>query len=370
MNKKVISILTLLCVGLLTGCVQNEDIATTSSIDIVVSDYFPLMGLERTYIQYGTTGENLIAKDVTKLETDSSGKESIYIHGTGGLVGETITEYEVNNDSIRVVYRINAFLNKEVDELELTNKKSWDVGISDDSVRYWTDKNLEISVPAGTFQNCIEITKVNKTKEDTSKTISYYAPSVGLIKTVFETDDEKHIFEELQSYLNAAEQIKEESEIKEQEKVSDDSSTVSPTPNFHSGNLPSGIDLISSLNINDYSGRVNEYAMNQVDYYLLHRPTFEEINNDIIYYFTDDITISCNKDGNIKEVVMKQDSSLTEEKLLYIQWLILGLDPDLTIEDANEIIFPKEDDQLFQVGEFNVGIMANSNSFIFKAVPY
>lgn len=360
MNKKVVLIVIFLLSGLLSSCVQNENKTNDPTNDLIISNYFPPVGLERTYIQYGTTGKNILEKDVIKFEIDSSGKESIYIHGKDGVGGETIKEYEVNDDSIRVVYIINAFLNTEVDELELTNKKKWDVGDSDNSVNYLTADNLEINVPAGTFQNCIEITQVIKTKKDTSKIINYYAPTVGLIKTVYEMDDGKYTYKELQGYSN---------EI-EQKTILDESLEATLPENFQAGNLPLDTNLISSLNINDYADTVNQYAFNQVDHYLLHRPTSEEINNDVIFYFVDDINIQCDTNGNIKEVIMQQDSPLTEEKLFYVQWLILGLDPDITIDEVNEIIFPNEADQFYQVGEFSVGIVADSNGFTFKAIPH
>ncbi|WP_214758769.1 hypothetical protein [Exiguobacterium sp. s123] len=370
MNRKLILIINVLFLGLLIGCVQNgEPTINNSSTNIAVSSYFPPVGLERTYIQYGTTGENILSNDTVKSEVDSSGKESLYIHEKGGLAVERVTEYKVNDHSIRVVYRINAFMNKEVDELELTNRKSWNVGDSDNSIRYLTNENLKITVPAGTFQDCIEITQVTGTEGNGNTSIYYYAPTVGLVKTVWKLDGEKFTAMELQSFSKDTEQ---DSEGKSQEEGSVIGGGIeeSPSPKFQSGSLLHDTNLISTLNINDYMNRVNQYSIEQVEYYLLHRPTFEETNNGTTLYFSDDITIRCDTSGNIMEVMMQQDTSLTEETFLYIQWLILGLDSKMSIEEANEIIFPKESNQVFKVGEFNVGIMADSNGFTFKAIPY
>lgn len=370
MKRKLILIVNVLFLGLLIGWVQSEKpTINNSSTNIAVSNYFPPVGLERTYIQYGTTGENLFSNDTVKSEVNSSGKESLYIHETGGLAVERVTEYEINDHSIRVVYRINALMNKEVDELELTNRKSWNVGDSDNSIRYLTNENLEIAVPAGTFQDCIEITQVTETGKNSNTSIYYYAPTVGLVKTVWEIEGEKFTALELQSFSNGIDQ-ENEGKSQEQASVTQESTEESPSPKFQSGSLPPDTNLTSTFNVNDYMNTVNQYSFEQVEYYLLHRPTFEETSNGTILYFTDDITIHCDTNGNIKEVIMQQDSPLTEEKLFYIQWLILGLDSEMTIEEANEIIFPKETNQFFKVGEFNVGILADSNSFIFKAIPH
>lgn len=365
---KIMLIITFLFSVFLIGCVQNENTAKPPT-NMMASNYFPPVGLKKTFIQYGDNDEKLILNDSVKSEVDSSGKESLYIHEKGGLAGERVTEYEVNDNSIRVVYRINALINKEVNELELTNKKSWKVGDLDNSIRYLTNENLEVSVPAGTFQDCIEITQVTKTKDANSTSIYYYAPTVGLIKTVLENGDEKFTFMEMQSFSNDTEK-ENEGKVQEQATGMKKSSEESPSPKFHSGSLPPDTNLISTMNINDYTNIVNQYSFEQVEYNLLQRPTFEETNNDtILKFINENITIRCDKNGNIKEIIM-QDSKLTEEKLFYIQWLIMGLDSGMTTEGANEIIFSKEDNQYFKVGEFNVGIKADSNGFTFKAVPY
>lgn len=103
--------------------------------------------------------------------------------------------------------------------------------------------------------------------------------------------------------------------------------------------------------------------------YLLHRPTYEEVNNEYVYSFIDDIVIRTDTEGNIKEVSMMKSES-TEETLLSVQWLIRGLEPVITLEEVNEIIFPNNASQYYQVGDFNVGINKAANGFSFKAVPY
>ncbi|TCI77718.1 hypothetical protein EVJ20_07080 [Exiguobacterium sp. SH0S1] len=368
MNKKLALIFNLLFFpALLMGCFQNEDIVrNNSSVDIIVSNYFPEVGLERTYIEYGKSGETLISNDTVKLEIDSSGDEVLYIHAKDGIAGERIVEYEVSKNSIKKVYIINAIFNKKIDELELTNQRSWSTGDSDNALRYLTDDKLEVTVPAGIFQECIEVTEVFKSKEYIYTSIYYYAPKIGLIKTVFEVDDERFTYTELQSFSNGTEQTK-EFESNTQEKSS--GIEEAPSPQLKSGDLPPDTNLTSSLNINDYVNLVNQHSIKQVNYNLLHRPTFEETENEVILYFTEDIKIRHDINGNIKEVFMKQDSMLDEEKLFYIQWLILGLDPQMTLDEVNEIIFPKEPNDFFEVGEFYIGIKTDSNGFTFKATP-
>ncbi|WP_102273719.1 hypothetical protein [Cytobacillus massiliigabonensis] len=200
MGKFKVFIFFISILSLLTSCSSTETVSSKEADKLVISDYFPQVGLERSYIQYGTTGENTTVNDIVVSETDASGKEMIYIKEAGSLAGEKITQYEVNNDSIRVVYLMNALKNEEADVIELTAQPEWKTGDGDDSVSYLTETGLDIEVPAGMFNHCIEVTNIAKSKSGEHKVVKYYAPKAGLIKTVFYLEDEgEFVFSELQT---------------------------------------------------------------------------------------------------------------------------------------------------------------------------
>ncbi|QTD40961.1 hypothetical protein [Sporosarcina sp. Te-1] len=206
---------------LLTGCSDNMktvDADVAKKID--VSDYFPPIGLTRTYVQYGTEGENMKATDTVKMEVGSEGNEMVYIHETGGLIADSIREYKVEKDAVHVIYIINALKNEETDMLELASKESWETNDADKSVSYMTGSGLSVEVPAGSFQNVIEVTNIVPDDKREQKTVKYYAPEVGLIKTVFHfKDGEEYVFSELESFKMTEEKHAEQKEDAKSEEV-------------------------------------------------------------------------------------------------------------------------------------------------------
>ena len=196
MRYKFIAVLLLVTVFIIGCSSQNSN--GTEEGDIDVSDYFPLIGLERTYIEYGTTGYEGIYNDIVKQEYDNDGNEVIYIHGNGGLVGESVLEYSVTEKEIRLVYRINALLNKEVNELELSSNKEWFTGDDDNSKKIITGRDLTVKTKAGTFNDVLEVTEIIDSSE--SKIVKYYAPKIGIIKTVYRlSSEDEHVYSELES---------------------------------------------------------------------------------------------------------------------------------------------------------------------------
>lgn len=164
-----------------------------------VSHYFPPIGLQRTYIEYGTTGNNMYRNEEVKYEVDPDGSEVIYVKALGGMIIERYDQFEITQHEIRRVFMINALVNKEVNILELTNRKEWETGDGDNSKSYITDVDLTIEVPAGIFTECIEVTNIMEWDSEVRKTITYYAPKVGVIKTVFVNGEEELVYEELHS---------------------------------------------------------------------------------------------------------------------------------------------------------------------------
>ncbi|GKV57616.1 hypothetical protein NCCP2222_35630 [Sporosarcina sp. NCCP-2222] len=201
-------VLTGILALLLTGCAEDmETVEPDVAKKIDVSNYFPSIGMARTYVQYGTDGENMQASDIVKMEHDSEGKEMVYIHGKGGLIAETIQEYKVDKKAVSVIYIINSLKNEETNILELASKEKWETNDADNSVSYLTGSGLTEEVPAGSFDNVIEVTTVIPDDKREQKTVKYYAPEVGLIKTVFHfKDGEKYVFSELESYEMTDEQ--------------------------------------------------------------------------------------------------------------------------------------------------------------------
>ncbi|WHP40398.1 hypothetical protein QIX46_17810 [Lysinibacillus boronitolerans] len=215
----------LLVIVFIVGC-SSQDSDVTEEINIDVSDYFPLIGLERTYIEYGNTGQEEIYNDIVIQEYDKEGNEVIYIHGYGGLIGESVLEYSVTEKEIRLIYRINSLLNKEVNELELSSNKEWFTGDGDDSKSIITGRDLTVKTKAGTFNDVLEVTKIKDSSEP--KIVKYYAPKVGVIKTVYLlSSEDEHVYSELESTnldillgsvdKNKIETNDEKEEIKQQE---------------------------------------------------------------------------------------------------------------------------------------------------------
>ena len=121
--------------------------------ELDVSLYFPPVGLQRSYIHYGTTGENYYSNDEVKSELDSEGNEMIFIHTTDDLIIEKFDQYQISNEEIRLVYILNALKNQEVNELVIANESEWKTGDGDDSTSYLTKTGLTVEVQAGAFEN-------------------------------------------------------------------------------------------------------------------------------------------------------------------------------------------------------------------------
>lgn len=186
---------------LLSGCSSDPKAIDSKDAEAIdVSNYFPPVGTERTYAQYDPDGKTLEVADVVNISENSDGPDTVYIHEKGGLAYESIKEYDVSSEEIKQIYIANALKNEETDVLELANKTKWDKNDGDDSVSYMTQAGVEITVTAGTFKDVIEVTTVITDDVKDRSTIHYYAPGIGLIKTVFVYEDgEEYTFSELTS---------------------------------------------------------------------------------------------------------------------------------------------------------------------------
>ncbi|MBB4823385.1 hypothetical protein HNO89_000605 [Sporosarcina luteola] len=218
---------------LLTGCSENmKTVDSEVAKKIDVSNYFPTIGMTRTYVQHDTEGKDLQETDIVKMEPDSEGNEIIYIQAKGGLVADSIKEYKVDKDAVRLIYIINTLKNEETDILELAPKVTWETNDADKSVSYMTDSGLAVEVPAGSFQNVIEVTTIIPDDKHEQKTVKYFAPEVGLIKTVFHfKDGEEYVFSELESFeMTDEKQVEQKEDPESEESTKKDSGEESKEP--------------------------------------------------------------------------------------------------------------------------------------------
>ena len=199
-NVKLFMLIGLLAV-LLSGCTSGPKAIDSKDAEAIdVSIYFPPVGTARTYAQYDPDGKTLEATDVVNRSENSDGPDTVYIHERGGMAYESIKEYAVSSEEIKQIYIVNAAKNEESAVVELANKPEWEKNDGDDSVSYITQKDLEIPVAAGTYKNVLEVTTIITDDVKGRKTIHYYAPEVGLIKTIFVYEDgEEFTFSELTS---------------------------------------------------------------------------------------------------------------------------------------------------------------------------
>lgn len=97
------------------------------------------------------------------------------------------------------------------------------------------------------------------------------------------------------------------------------------------------------LSLAEFSEAVNEISMEQLEYSILHRPSYQEETNRNVYEFTavtsENIKIFTDKENNIEEVHWISKEKLTEEVLYNIQFLLLGLEENVSQEEINEFLF-------------------------------
>ncbi|WP_336823739.1 hypothetical protein [Sporosarcina sp. USHLN248] len=208
----------------LVGCsdhIKTVDTKEAEAID--VSDYFPPIGMMRTYNQYDPDGKTVEAIDTVNLSINSDGPDTVYIHEKGGMASESIKEYAVNEKEVRLVYVVNALKNEETAIVELSNKPKWEKNDSDKSISYLTATGLTVEVPAGKYDNVIEVTTVIPNDKKGRKTVHYYAPEIGLIKTVFGFEDgDNFTFSELKSLEMKEDTSEADHQVKQDEETTTD----------------------------------------------------------------------------------------------------------------------------------------------------
>lgn len=166
-----------------------------------ISQYYPLKeGYEWEYEGVG----NEYASYTQKV-TYSKDKRFQVMKDNGGTRSANV--YEIKDDSIvntymeGEVYDDRNVLDKESNlnvvivkhPLELGNK--W---ISEENSYEIVDINALVTVPAGTFENCIAVKEVYK--DHTAEMFYYYKKDIGLVKAEFKTNDGVTISSLLKSY--------------------------------------------------------------------------------------------------------------------------------------------------------------------------
>lgn len=100
------------------------------------------------------------------------------------------------------------------------------------------------------------------------------------------------------------------------------------------------------LNLAAYIESVNKISMEQIEYSLLHQPTYEELEFTDSYGFAavtpENILIVTDKSSFIKEIKWNSKEKVSEEILYNIQCLLLSLDEDVSYEEVNEFIFEEQ----------------------------
>src|SRR5699024_8844195 len=116
---------------------------------------------------------------------------------------------------------------------------------------------------------------------------------------------------------------------------------------------------------------VNDHTIEQGQGPILHRPdTIERPNGEFSLRYYNGIHIQLNDDGNIIDVMMTDEVLSGEELFLHFNWLIQGLDEQITNDEVNAVIFPSDENvnQYFEVGQFHVGIEETDNGILLMAV--
>ena len=125
------------------------------------------------------------------------------------------------------------------------------------------------------------------------------------------------------------------------------------------------------LKLAAYIESVNKISMEQVEYSLLHRPSYEELEFTDLYSFApmteENILIETDKNSFIKEINWNSKEKVSEEILYNIQWLLLSLDENVSYEEVNEFIFEeKSTRQNFK--DFLVEFNKSENGFSFSII--
>lgn len=196
MKKLVLLLLLLLSLVLLPGCGKTDNNNGNEPPDsepqeMTVESLFPI----KENVKYAYEGQgNEFAFYNVHIDYTSDTRVQQRINNGGS---ETVKVIEVKDGKVtqvfskgEVYYRENYLKNDSEQEILLQEpiKKGTSWTLSDSRKRTITGTSVDVSVPAGDFK-AVEVT----TEGPRDKTIDYYAPNVGLVKSIWissETKDE------------------------------------------------------------------------------------------------------------------------------------------------------------------------------------
>lgn len=238
--------------------------------------------------------------------------------------------------------------------------------------------NTSITTPAGKFTECIELLRQTLPDKNGDKfeneMIDYICPGLGKVATYYKLPDMKkfEVFEEM-TFLSIPEQesVGEQFIIDSIVGGNTDLDTVDENPltSLTSSSLPSTTNKVSTLDFYGYRDRVNKYSLESIGYAILQNPiNFQEDDPGILLEFDGGISILVEKESYlVKEISVNHKSAISQESYIYTRDLIMGIDETISPEQADEIIYPIEDNTV-QLGEFEMGVEVSDRDFIFSAV--
>lgn len=207
MKKKIITISILLLLLLLSGChkkanKENNDKVVTPSlqptttplpvqVSYKVEELYPLLA-DTEYVYEGSGNEYAAYTRVTDFLDKEKGRIQTRTINGGT---ETVRVLEIKDGKLTVVnmisecyYRENLLETEDVENKEillmepLIQGTEWTIG--DGSKRYISAVDVMIHTPSGEYKT-LEVT----TKGDNYTAKDYYAPQVGLVKSIYQTGD-------------------------------------------------------------------------------------------------------------------------------------------------------------------------------------
>lgn len=305
-------------------------------------------------IMNGSESGNYVIESIME-EYPSESKESLVTTQYYTVTSEEILEVRMSS---------NLAGEQEKKDIIISNSKNTWLNAKGNLQYFITSIDKTLKTSTGTFNNCIEVTETTLDRKEF--VIRTYAPNIGLIHETVIVNGELYLEYSLLNYCSSHEEgnISEENE----------SNLEKNEDNQQLQQLPAApvIKKVSRLNMNDYAATVNQYSLNQVDYYILHRPSYQELSeNEYVHTFVNElgeIEILTDKEALIKEIIFKSNGPLGEEGLLYMKWLILGLNSDIKHEEAKDILFD-EPSKYYEIAEFKAGLESNPKSFKLVIFP-
>lgn len=381
--KKLIMI-GLCLIPILFGCIAKSESTLDKISDYNLLNYLPSEpGNFREYLIYGTEKDaQFISRDYLNniIQVGSASDSTpVYTYDFDNTIFFTDEPSDMIEQKRTIEASENAIfeLTKSGELAILKKQTKWERDA--ESEIKLINTNVALTTKIGKFSNCIEVLEtITYESMKGMQFKEYHCPNVGMVLTYYKTPDIKdfELYSEL-IYMS----IPGEPELGEQYLIgiSGDldsfeegtSSTVDENPitSLSSGLLPKKTNKVSTLNFYEYRDRVNKYSMESIGYLILNNPiNFVEIEGDILLEFDDDISVLVEKDTYlIKEISINHDY-ISEISFIYARDLIMGLAEGITMEQADEILYPERKGMAFKLEGFNIGNELAENYFKFLAV--